>query len=76
MESRLWIYVTKPVGEVRGVAPVTEIVEGNPETVWHACGPRTGLTRADFCRYLVGSTKTYGVVLDEVEWPSSFDDDV
>lgn len=65
--SRLWIYVTKPVGEVQGVARVTEIVEGDPEAVWRACGPRTGLARDDFCRYLVGSTKAYGLVLQEVE---------
>jgi predicted transcriptional regulator len=64
---RLWIYVTKPVGEVRGVARVAEIVEGDPDTVWHACGPRTGLARADFYNYLDGSAKAYGLVLQEVE---------
>jgi predicted transcriptional regulator len=65
--SRLWIYVTKPVGEVRAVARITEIVEGDPDAVWRACGPRTGLARADFYDYLSGSAKAYGLVLREVE---------
>lgn len=65
--SRLWIYVTKPVGEVQGVARVAEIVEGDPDAVWRACGPRTGLTRADFYLYLEGSTKAYGLVLQDVQ---------
>ena len=65
--TRLWIYVTKPVGEVRGVARVSDIVEGNPDGIWHACGMRTGLTRSDFHDYLDGSAKAYGLVLTEVK---------
>ncbi|MBE1528967.1 putative transcriptional regulator [Sphingopyxis sp. OAS728] len=65
--ARLWIYVTKPVGEVRGVARVSEIVEGTPDDVWRACGPRTGLVKPDFDNYLRGSTKAYGLILREVE---------
>jgi len=65
--ARLWIYVTKPVGEVQGVARVTEIIEGDPDAVWRACGPRTGLARSDFDDYLDGSAKAYGLVLQEVE---------
>jgi len=64
--ARLWIYVTKPIGEVRGVARVTEIVEGDRDAVWQACGPRTGLTRHGFDDYLNGSTKAYGLVLREI----------
>lgn len=64
--ARLWIYVTKPVGEVRGIARVTDIVEGDPDAVWHACGSRTGLVRSDFDDYLDGSAKAYGLVLQEV----------
>ena len=64
---RLWIYVTKPVGEVRGVARVADVIVGNPDTVWQACGPRTGLAQSDFYRYLDGSPTAFGLVLDEVE---------
>lgn len=64
---RLWIYVTKPVGEVRGVARIAEIVEGDPDMVWRACGPQTGLAWAAFNDYLAGSAKAYGLVLQEVE---------
>ncbi|WP_421850883.1 ASCH domain-containing protein [Novosphingobium sp.] len=65
--SRLWIYVTKPVGEVRGIAWIADIIEGDHEAVWDACGSRTGLARADFNRYLHGSAKAYGLVLRDVE---------
>ena len=63
---RLWIYVTKPVGEVRGVARVAEIVEGDPNALWSACGPRTGLSRSEFNDYFSGSAKAYGLVLQDV----------
>jgi predicted transcriptional regulator len=65
--TRLWIYVTKPVGEVRGVAQVASIVEGEPNVVWRACGPQTGLARADFDNYLDGSAKAYGIILCAVK---------
>lgn len=64
---RLWIYVTKPVGEVRGVARVAEIIKGDPDVVWRACGPRTGLSRSDFDDYLDGSATAYGMALRDVE---------
>jgi len=64
---RLWIYVTRPVGEVRGVARIAEIVEGDPDAVWRACGSQTGLVRADFYNYLNGSAKAYGLVLRKVK---------
>lgn len=64
---RLWIYVTKPVGEVRGVARVADIIKGEPDVIWHACGSRTGLSRSDFDDYLDGSATAYGIVLRDVE---------
>lgn len=64
---RLWIYVTKPVGEVRGVARVAEIIKGDPDAIWRACGPRTGLSRSDFDDYLDGSATAYGIALRDVE---------
>lgn len=65
--ARLWIYVTKPVGEVRGVARVREVIEGDSDAVWRACGSRTGLMRSDFEAYLDGSATAYGIVLQDVE---------
>ena len=50
-----------------GIARVTEIVEGDPDAVWCACGPRTGLARSDFDDYLAGATAAYALVLQEVE---------
>ena len=65
--ARLWIYVTMPVGQVRGFARVAKIVEGDPNTVWRVCGSRTGLAQKDFFDYLHGSAKAYGIVLQQVE---------
>lgn len=65
--ARLWIYVTKPIGEVRGVARVAGIVEGDADAVWRACGLRTGLTRSDFDDYLRGSAKAFGILLKDVK---------
>jgi predicted transcriptional regulator len=65
--SRMWIYVTRPVGEVRGVARISGIVEGNADAVWRACGSQTGLARPAFYNYLDGSPKAYGIILEEVQ---------
>ncbi len=63
---RLWIYVTKPVGAVKGVAEVSEIIEGSPDEVWRACSERAGLDRLEFDAYFQGSEKAIGLVLTNV----------
>ena len=63
---RLWIYVTKPVGAVKGVAEVSEIIDGSPDDVWRACAGRAGLDRAHFDAYFHGSERAFGLVLRNV----------
>jgi predicted transcriptional regulator len=63
---RLWIYVTKPVGAVLGVAEVQEVIAGSPATVWEKCGGAAGLSREEFDQYFEESKTAYGLVLNNV----------
>ncbi len=62
----LWIYVTKPVGAVLGVAEVKEIVAGTPAEVWARCNGSAGLDRSEFDRYFDASESAFGLVLASV----------
>lgn len=64
--QRLWIYVTKPVGAVLGVAEIERIVEGSPEAVWKSCGSRSGIERTEFDKYFAGAEKAHGLVLSNI----------
>lgn len=72
---KLWIYVTKPVGAVLGVAEVDEIVTGTPAEVWERCNGSTGIDRSDFDRYFDASENAFGLVLVNVRkgLPASMD---
>jgi predicted transcriptional regulator len=64
---RLWIYVTKPVGAVLGIAEVKEVIAGSPATVWEKCGDGAGLTRQEFDQYFESSKTAFGLVLSNVK---------
>jgi predicted transcriptional regulator len=64
--TMLWIYVTKPVGAVLGVAEVKEIVAGTPAEVWARCNGSAGLDRSEFDRYFDASESAFGLVLASV----------
>jgi len=73
--TMLWIYVTKPVGAVLGVAEVKEIVAGTPAEVWARCNGNTGIDRSEFDRYFDDSESAFGLVLANVRkgLPASMD---
>lgn len=64
--TRLWIYVTKPVGAVLGVAEVKEIVAGTPAEIWERCNGNTGIDRSEFDRYFDASVSAFGLILANV----------
>lgn len=64
--AQLWIYVTKPIGAVRGTAVVKGIFDGSPDFVWSEYGNATGLTRSAFDHYFEGSEKATALVMANV----------
>ncbi|OQW39135.1 MAG: hypothetical protein A4S12_11620 [Proteobacteria bacterium SG_bin5] len=61
--TRLWIYATRPVGAVIGVATVEGIVRGEPEQIWLEFGDQSGIGRDDFDSYFDGSDVAIGLLL-------------
>ena len=61
--TRLWIYATRPVGAVIGVATVERIVRDDPAQIWLEFGDQSGIDRGDFDAYFDGSSVAIGLLL-------------
>lgn len=65
--TRLWIYATRPQGEIVGSAIVESIIRGTPEEVWNMFMEDTGVSRSEFDSYFCGTTCALALVLSNVE---------
>ncbi|NIJ09530.1 putative transcriptional regulator [Sphingomonas vulcanisoli] len=64
--TRLWIYATRPIGAVIGMATVERIVRGDPEEIWLEFGDQAGIERIDFDAYFDGAQEAIGLILVDV----------
>lgn len=67
LNTRLWIYATRPVAAVVGSAIVDRIERGCPEKMWASYGQRTDVTYEDFQHYFGGSTEAVCLFLVNIE---------
>ncbi len=65
--TRLWIYATRPVGAVIGMATVERVVRGEPEQIWLEFGDQAGINRLDFDAYFDGAEEAVGLLLADVQ---------
>lgn len=65
--TRLWIYATRPVGAVIGMATVERIVRDDPAQIWLQFGEQSGINRGDFDAYFDGSNIAIGLLLVDVK---------
>lgn len=65
--TRLWIYATRPVGAVIGIATVERIVRGEPEQIWVEFGHQAAIERPDYDAYFEGAQEAIGIVLAQVQ---------
>ncbi|MDX8502867.1 ASCH domain-containing protein [Mesorhizobium sp. VK4C] len=65
--ARLWIYATRPVGAVAGVAVIDTIFRGTPQAVWETYFDRIAINRSDFDRYFLGAREAIGIRLSKVQ---------
>lgn len=62
--DRLWLYATAPVMEVCGAAVVTRVMHGTDRLViWNEVGHLTGLSTAEFMRYIDGADRISAIHL-------------
>lgn len=61
--TRLWIYATRPVGAVIGMATVERIVRGQPEDIWSEFGDQAGIDRVNFDAYFDGAEEAIVLIL-------------
>lgn len=65
--TRLWIYATRPVGAVIGMATVECIVRGEPEEIWVQFGQQACIDRPAYDAYFDGAGEAIGLILAEVQ---------
>jgi predicted transcriptional regulator len=65
--ARLWIYATRPVAAVVGIAIIDTIFRGTPQAVWETYSDRIAISRADFDRYFEGTREAIGIRFSTVQ---------
>ena len=65
--ARLWIYATRPVASIVGVAIIDTIFRGTPDAVWETYSDRTAINRNEFDRYFDGAREAIGIRLSKVQ---------
>jgi len=65
--ARLWVYATRPVAAVVGIAMIDTISRGTPEAVWETYSDRIAIDRYDFDRYFEGASEAIGIRLSSVQ---------
>ncbi|WP_319519671.1 ASCH domain-containing protein [uncultured Martelella sp.] len=70
--TTLWIYATKPVGAVIGLARVQRIVRGDPEQIWLDFGHAAAIDRVSYEAYFSGADEAIGIILADVERSEEF----
>lgn len=51
---RVYLYVTKPAGMVKGFFKIERILKGTPEALWLHCNEEAGISENDFFAYYEG----------------------
>ena len=62
----IFIYVTSPVGKLRGGFRVGEVWKGPPEEIWNVVSKSACIDKADFDAYYAGRSIAYALEITEV----------
>ena len=62
----VFVYVTSPVGKLRGGFRVGEVRTGTPDEIWAVVAHSACIERPDFDAYYAGRTKAYALEITEV----------
>jgi len=64
--TMLWIYATRPLGQIKVVARIAKISYVSPTRAWEDFEHALGISKAEFRKYVNGSTKVSAVALTDV----------
>jgi predicted transcriptional regulator len=59
--TRLWIYATRPVGAVIGVATIEAVARAHPTTIWKKHGNGAAVDYASFKAYFTGAHEAVAI---------------
>ena len=65
--ARLWIYATRPVASIVGIATIDTIFRGTPQAVWETYSDRIAINRHDFDQYFEGAREAIGIRLSFIQ---------
>jgi predicted transcriptional regulator len=65
--ARLWIYATRPMAAIVGIATIDTIFRGTPQAVWETYSECIAVNRVDFDRYFEGTREAIGIRLANVQ---------
>lgn len=65
--TRLWIYATRPMAAVVGVATIADVSRAHPRTIWQKHRTGTGVDYASFTQYFAGATEAVAILLAAVK---------
>lgn len=65
--TRLWIYATRPMAAVVGVAIIADVSRAHPRTIWQKHRNGTGVDYASFAEYFAGATEAVAILLAAVK---------
>lgn len=67
MEGRdVFVYVTRPIMELRGGFRVGQVWTGTPQTIWRKVSQWAGVNKEDFDAYYDGQTIAYALEITDV----------
>ena len=64
--GEVFVYVTRPIMELRGGFRVSEVLSGTPEEIWEEVSERAGIDRDDFDAYYEGQSVAYALEITDV----------
>ena len=62
----VYVYVTRPVMELRGGFSVGEVWRGSPEQIWETVSDRARVDKSDFDAYYAGQSIAYALEITQV----------
>ncbi len=66
--TKMLIYVTSPIMELRGVCEIIRIIKTEPSVLWDKYGHKTGISKEDFFDYYGDAKKACGIEIGSVNY--------
>jgi len=65
LDTKVWVYATKPVGAVIGVAVLRGVERATPAVIWEKYADRAGIDAASYDKYFEGVDRAVALTLSD-----------